>query len=559
MAITSNHDASKPARRGWPFWIVFLALCLCLLLTGLDLASVGTALPVITRSLGGNASFAWVSSAYTLSATAVLPLSGRLSELFGRRDVLFVFIIFFTVGSVICARAQTMGTLIAGRTLQGVGNGGIQSLTSIVVADLMTLQERGMFNALLGIAFTTASLIGPFIAGAIAQETTWRWLVAIHNPEYMNLPLCAIALSVVFVFLCLKKPEIGSASETFAAMDIPGNMLIVASTTVCIIALTWAGATHPWTSASVLAPLILGLLGLAGAFVYKLTISSRPLIPLGILDNRTSLSGYAALILHLIYSSFTVYISYVHPAYFQAVKVASPLHSGIFIFPIVCVISPSAILQGIFISKTGKYWMVHLIGWSLMLVALGLFTIIDRTSSVGETVPMQMIMGISFGFLYATTFSVLAPLPPTLNAQALSFLMFVRTFSQSWGIAIAASVLQNELLARLPLSALRDALPDHSFLPGSGDLSYALIPLIKQLHQPLQDEVRDAFAKSLRVVWILLLALAGAGWVCVWGVKELTLHTKKDERWGLDTKEAGREETDVGLNDLQSARKNSEP
>ncbi|OJT03197.1 hypothetical protein TRAPUB_6245 [Trametes pubescens] len=139
-----------PTKRGWRFWVIFLALCLSLFLTALDLASVYTALPSIVHDLEGADSFVWISSVYTLSCAAVLPMSGRLADIFGRQIVLLGAIILFAAGSAVTGAATSMGMIIAGRTIQGVGSGAIQVLVAIVTADLIPLKERGLFQSITG-------------------------------------------------------------------------------------------------------------------------------------------------------------------------------------------------------------------------------------------------------------------------------------------------------------------------------------------------------------------------------------------------------------------------
>ncbi|TFK91205.1 iron permease [Polyporus arcularius HHB13444] len=518
-----SEDARSDGGRGWRFWIIFLALCMSLFLTALDLASVSTALPSIIHDLNGTDSFVWVSSAYNLACTAVLPLSGRLADIFGRREVLLVSILIFGAGSAVTAAAQSMNMLIAGRTIQGVGSGAIQVLVAIVTADLIPLKDRGFFQSLTGATFSLASAGGPFIGGAIAQRTTWRWLF------YLNLPLCGIAFAVCLVFLRLRKPPIESYSKAFFAIDWIGNAIIIGSATSCILALTWAGIQYPWSSPQVIVPLVIGLVGFGAALVYDRYYASHPVVPAIIINNRTSLGGYIASFLHgLVVNSVAFYL----PTYFQAAKIATPLLSGLYLFPSAITISPSAIAQGIIISKTGKYRVIQVIGWCAMLLGVGLLTILDENTSVAISIPFQIIAAVGFGFLYATTFSVLAPLDPTQNAAALSFLLFVRTLSSAWAISISATILQNQLRTHLPPAFLAQIPPGH-------DIAYSAIPIIPTLAQPLQAEVRAAFADSIRLIWHVLLAFAAAGLLSVLLQKDVALHSKMDRRWGMKEHKKG--------------------
>ena len=143
---TAGLSASK-VKKGPRFWLVFAAMCICLFLSALELYAVSTALPTIAHDLRAT-QFVWVGSAYALSSTAFLPMSGGLAQVFGRRPAILLTIGLFALGSGICGGASSMDMLIAGRAIQGLGGGGIQSLTGIILADLVTLQERGLYASL---------------------------------------------------------------------------------------------------------------------------------------------------------------------------------------------------------------------------------------------------------------------------------------------------------------------------------------------------------------------------------------------------------------------------
>jgi len=213
---------------------------------------------------------------------------------------------------------------------------------------MVTLQERGLFISLTGASYSIATAAGPFIAGVFAQKVTWRWLF------YINLPLCGLAIGVV-VLVRLKKPPVESVRKQLAALDWVGNLLIMGSTISCVLALTWAGISFPWASVQVLAPLICGMFGLLGALIYEAWFATNPCVPLTIMANRTSLSGYFGTFIH---GMVSIIVFFFLPLYFQACKLASPLRSGLYFFPMAVMISPAAIVQGISISKTGNYRLV---------------------------------------------------------------------------------------------------------------------------------------------------------------------------------------------------------
>jgi MFS family permease len=140
----ASDDVAVRPPKGPRFWLMLLALCMALFLSALEFTAVATALPTITADLHGT-DFVWVGSAYALASSAILPMTGGFAQIFGRRPSFLGSIVLFTVGSAVCGAAKTMGMLIAGRTVQGLGGGGILSLTTIVISDLVSLEERGLY------------------------------------------------------------------------------------------------------------------------------------------------------------------------------------------------------------------------------------------------------------------------------------------------------------------------------------------------------------------------------------------------------------------------------
>ncbi|KAF9477032.1 iron permease [Pholiota conissans] len=507
-------------KRDSRFWMIFVALCCCTLLSALDLGGIGTAGPTIVHQLNGS-DFTWVASAYALSASMFIPLSGNLAQIFGRRPIILGGIITFAVGSAVCGSAKSLIVLIVGRAIQGIGAGTIQALSSIIITDLVPLRERGVYAGITGVIWTSGSAIGPFLAGGLAEKATWRWLF------YINLPLCGLAFVAVALFLRLKKPE-GRFQDKIFKVDWLGNLFIMASTCSVMLALTWGGIRFSWSSANILVPLILGIVGLACTIYYESRWPEHPVIPLMVLSNRTSIAGYIST---FVQGMVTLGIAFYLPTWFQSVKLSSPLASGVLFLPLAVTISPSAILQGIIVSKTGYYRPVNFVGWSLVILGTGLLISLKLSSSVGLVVLYQLLLGPGFGFLYSTTFPVLAPLPLSANGPAVAFVVFLRQFSQAWGVSVGGTILQNALKRKLPESAI---LGQEQVLTNGQQLAYAIVPLIPTLPQPLQLEVSQAFLESFREVWIAFAICAAIG-LCSWfAMKNYPLKKSIDGKWGID-------------------------
>ncbi|KAJ7830744.1 MFS general substrate transporter [Mycena olivaceomarginata] len=454
---TTNDAGTAKTKRSARFWLIFVALCFCTLLSALDLGGVGTAAPTIVHDLDGG-DFTWVSSAYTLSSAATIPISGNMAQIFGRRPILLIGIVLFATGSAVCGSAQTMVALIVGRAVQGAGGGMVQSLTSIVIADLVSLRERGMYMAITGMIWSVGTAIGPVVTGSLSQKASWRWLF------YLNLPLSGITWVVVLAFLRLHTPR-ESLWKKLTRVDWLGNAIIIASASSCMIALTWGGVRFSWSSPQILAPLILGLCGLVLAQYYESKWPVQPTVPMRLLTNRTSLAGYVGTFIQgMVIIGVTL-------------RGASPITSGLLFLPMVLTISPAAIIESILVTKTGKYRLINLFGWCILLLGVGLLIAVKVNTSIAVLVVCQVIMGIGMGFVYATTFVVLAPLDVADNAAAVALLTFVRIFSQT--------------------------------------------------------AVQNAFLQSLRQVWIAMAVLCGIGLFTLVLIKDIPLRTTTDKKWDV--------------------------
>ncbi|OSC98516.1 iron permease [Trametes coccinea BRFM310] len=514
---TASATAPK-SPKGTVFWLSFTAVVVCNFLSALDVTAVSTALPTITAELNGGDRFVWVGSAYGLAAAAILPFTGRLADVMGRRPIMLTCVAFFFLGSALSGSAQNMNWLIAARTVQGIGGGGIINLASIITSDLIPLAERGTYQGFLVMTWGFAAAMGPIIGGSFAEKATWRWLF------YLNLPLSGVAFFLVAIFLRVRTPG-GSLREKLSRIDYVGNLIVIAGTTLALIALTWGGVQFPWGSAHVLAPLIIGGIFLVLFFVYETLVPREPTLPLDVLANRTSFSGYLSTFFHGIVSIATIYYL---PVYFQACMAASPIHSSVNLFATALVMAPSAIVCGVIVKKTNKYRPANYVGWVLIMIGFGLLSLLKADSSTGAWAGYQVITAVGVGIIWASTvFPILAPVPVMRTASALAFYNFCRTFAQTWGISITASILQNELKHRLPAEFVAQ-------FPAGVEIAYAAIPVIHTLPEPLQTEVRVAFASAMSVVWKAMIGFSGAGFLTLFLLREVPMQKHTDETYGLE-------------------------
>jgi len=520
MADTDSQPAKevKAPGKGLAFWLIFVALCVSLFLSALEFSVVGNALPVIIQDLKGS-EFTWIGNAYALSATAFLPMSGVAAEMFGRKVSFIAALLIFTLGCALCGAAQSMAWLIGARTVQGIGGGAIQSISTIIVSDMVSLQERGKYNGFLGMTWGVATAIGPLIGGSLAQQGQWRWIF------YLNLPICGLALALVLVFMKLPTPP-GTFREKISKMDWVGNFLIISTTTSLVIALTWGGSRYPWNSARVLVPLIIGVVGLLlSIFVYEFFIASHPMIPRTLLSNRTTVSGYFQVFIN---SLVVIVWVYYLPVYFQGCKDASPTRSSVDLFGITFLTGPFTVLAGISVSITKKYRPQHWVAWVLALAGAGSFISFHADTNLAQVIGLTTLGAAGAGMLFGITyFPVLSPLPLPETARALSLFAFIRALAQIWGITIGGTILTNGLRKNLPASFLSES-------AGGVDLAYSVIPQVRGLSEPLKTQVRNAFAESLRPVWYTLTAVTAAALISALLMADVPMRDTVDKKWAME-------------------------
>jgi MFS family permease len=189
--VSTNEDAAsaavaaqdKPTMRTWRFWAIIASLMITGLMSALEGTIITSALPTITEALGGGNAYIWVPNAFLLSSVAVIPLFAGASNIFGRRNLLLGAVAIFTLGSGLCGGASSMKMLIAARTVQGFGGGGMNLLVETVVTDLVPLRERGKYMSIVYLGATVGATLGPFLGGVITDKSSWRWCF------YLNVPI----------------------------------------------------------------------------------------------------------------------------------------------------------------------------------------------------------------------------------------------------------------------------------------------------------------------------------------------------------------------------------
>ena len=326
---------------------IILGLLLAMLLAALDQTIVATAMPTIGHDLGDMQNLPWVVTAYLLTSTAVTPLYGKLSDIHGRRIVLLVAIVVFSLGSVACAMAPTMLALTLARGLQGLGGGGLLVMAQTIIGDMVSPRERAQYQIYIASVFVTSSLAGPVLGGFFAEHLSWSLIF------WINLPL-GLAAYLMTNNKLRRLPR----HERPHALDLLGALLLVLATTALLLALSWGGVHYSWASRE-----ILGLLGVSallwGAFVARLWSAHEPLIPLSVLKNPVVATGTLAACFGMgIFIGLSIYM----PIYMEGVLGLSASQSGLALIPLMAGTVAGATLSGRLMTHMVHYKRVPLIG-----------------------------------------------------------------------------------------------------------------------------------------------------------------------------------------------------
>src|SRR5436309_4769846 len=253
---------------------ILLSLMLTMFLAALDQTIVATALPTIGRQFHDVSNLSWVITAYLLASTAVAPVFGTLSDIYGRRAMIIASLSLFVMGSILCAVAPNMPVLILARGLQGLGGGGIMPIVQTVISDVISPRERGQYQAYFSGVWVAAGIGGPVLGGVCAEHLHWAMIF------WINVPLSLAALGLLL-------PKMGKI-PTFhrrRKVDWLGGVLLMASAVVVMLVLTWGGNRYLWLSPTITA-MMEASLALALAFVWHAGRAEVSLLRLSLIGGR---------------------------------------------------------------------------------------------------------------------------------------------------------------------------------------------------------------------------------------------------------------------------------
>ena len=422
MDMSSPQTVSHEQRRD-----IVIGVLVAMMLAALDQTIVAPALPTIGASLGDADFLAWIISVYLLTGTAVTPLYGKLSDIYGRRPIMSLALGVFLVGSVICALAPSMPIIIFGRAVQGLGGGGLVALAQTVIADVVPPRERSRYVVYISTVWATSSVAGPILGGFFAQHLSWSLIF------WINLPIGAVAFFMTHTRL-KGLPQVRRDHR----LDVLGAALITSATVALMLVLTLGGARLAWTS-----PVILALSGLAALLTAMLIVHLRrapeALIPLDIFRNEVVGTATASIFFSMFaFIGSTVYL----PIYLEFVIGKDSTVAGAGLIALVGGSVIGATIAGRTMPRLVHYKRIAVAGLCLALGALALLSFFAASLGFWEAEALVLALGLGVGPLFPTaTVSVQNAVDRRDLGVATATLAFLRTFGSALGVALMGAVI----------------------------------------------------------------------------------------------------------------------
>jgi MFS family permease len=361
---------------------IVVGVLLTMLLAALDQVMVATALPTIAASLGDVENMSWVVTANLLCATAATPLYGKLSDIHGRRAMMLIAIGVYAAGSLACALAPSMLTLILARALQGLGGGGLMPLVQTIIGDVASPRDRPRYQSYTSSIFIVSTVGGPILGGFIAEHVHWSWIF------WFNLPLCALAF--LFTHNVLQRLP---RHDRPHKLDVLGALLMVGAAIALMLALTWGGRRYAWTSPQILA-LLVASITLWAFFAGRVMTAEEPFIPLSVLRDGAMRVGTAAGFFAV---GLVIALTIVLPLYAQLALGLSVSESAWAIIALQGGATVTSIVGGRLLVRFTHYKRVPLVGLLLSMAALVPLALAPTGFSPAAALGLIALVGLGLG------------------------------------------------------------------------------------------------------------------------------------------------------------------
>ncbi|KEK23812.1 MDR family MFS transporter [Bacillus gaemokensis] len=407
--------------------LLLIGLVIAMLFAALDGTIVGTAMPRIVGDLGGLSLMTWLTTAYMLTSTTVVPIAGKLADLLGRRNVYITGLIIFMVGSALCGMANGMTELIIFRGIQGLGGGIMMPMAMIIIGDMFTGKERAKWQGVFGALYGLASVIGPQVGGWIVDAVNWRWVF------YINLPVGILA--TIFIAMGLKAHKQTGPIK----IDIAGIFTMILGVVSLLLALTFGGKDYAWDSWQIIGLFAFAIIGIV-SFIIVETKAEEPILPMHFFKNRTfTLLNAIGFFMSIGMFGAIMFV----PFFMQGIVGVSAAESGTIMTPMMITMIVISIIGGQLVLKVGVKPQI-ITGMLIMAGGFWLLTTMDMHTTKLVATSYMMVIGLGMGLVMPTlTLALQESFPKKDLGVVTSSSQFFRQIGGTFGITILGSIMNN--------------------------------------------------------------------------------------------------------------------
>lgn len=480
--------------------MVFIGLMMGMLVASISQTMVSPAMPVIVAELGGMKYYSWLATSAMLASAVIVPVVGKLSDLYGRRVFYISGLAIFLTGTALSGFATSFVWLVGARVVQGIGMGTLMPLSQVIIGDIIPPRQRGKYQGIMGAVFGVTSVAGPLAGGFITDHWGWRWLF------FVSLPLGLAALAFIGRFLRLPH------APRKAVVDVAGILLLSGALIAILLGTSWGGVTYPWGSWQVLTAFGLGAALIAALIPVELR-AVEPVIPLRLFKDSTfTISNIASLTIGMAMFGAIFYI----PVYAQGVMAADVTASGAIVMPMSVAMIITSIIIGLLITRTGKYKAFMVMATLFIASGYVLLARLSYGDAPWQLMLAMVVLGVGLGGTMSTYVLVVqnTARPEDLGI-ATSATQFFRSAGATVGIAIFGTIWTSrvgaKIAAHLPPGA-EGAMPTEGADVGSvldpAALSHLPGPVVEAIRHGLADALHDVFILGLPIIGVAVLATA---------------------------------------------------